>query len=264
MITDTHCHLSVFERENRLESILENAANAGVSRMVTIGTDHQDWDLYRRLAARHPGRVWHTAGLHPCDVDEDWEEQLALLPSCFGETPSPVALGEIGLDYFHLPKHPDEAAEIRSRQVKAFRRQLEFAFQFDCPVVIHSRNAFADCVTMIDKSGVDWRKVVFHCFSEGEAEMAELVKRGGFGSFTGPITYKKAENLRAAARLQGLDRLMLETDCPYLTPEPVRGKPNEPAFLRHTADYAAQLFGVSTEELARITSANAARFYGLK
>ncbi|HEX2100255.1 MAG TPA: TatD family hydrolase, partial [Candidatus Synoicihabitans sp.] len=119
-------------------------------------------------------------------------------------------------------------------------------------------------VEVIDASGVDWRRVVFHCFTEGEAEMRQLVERGGFGSFTGILTYKTADNVRAAARLQGLERLMLETDAPYLTPMPHRGKPNEPAFIRHTAEFAAELFGLSYEALAAITTATAKRFFGLR
>jgi len=103
--------------------------------------------------------------------------------------------------------------------------------------------------------------VVFHCFTEGPAEMAELMKRGGFGSFTGIITYKTAENVRAAALAQGLDRLMIETDAPYLTPMPHRGKPNEPGFVRHTAEYCAGLFEVSYEKLAEVTTANAQSFF---
>ena len=117
---------------------------------------------------------------------------------------------------------------------------------------------------MIDVSGVDWTRVVFHCFTEGVAEMAELTRRGGYGSFTGVLTYKSAENVRAAARAQGLARLMVETDAPYLTPMPHRGKPNEPAFVRHTAEFAArEVFGVADTELAAVTTANARRFFGL-
>ena len=130
-------------------------------------------------------------------------------------------------------------------------------------MVIHSRETFADCVEMIDASGVEWGRVVFHCFTEGPAEMAELMKRGGCGSFTGVITYKTAEAVRAAALAQGLDRLMIETDAPYLTPMPHRGKPNEPAYLRHTAEFCAGLFGVSPEQLAAATTRKARAFYGL-
>jgi TatD DNase family protein len=116
---------------------------------------------------------------------------------------------------------------------------------------------------MIDASGVAWGRVVFHCFTEGPGEMAELTKRGGYGSFTGIITYKTADPIRAAAQAQGLDRLMIETDAPYLTPMPHRGKPNEPAYLKHTAEYGAGVFGVSYERLAEVTTANARGFFSI-
>jgi TatD DNase family protein len=174
-------------------------------------------------------------------------------------------LGECGLDRFHLPK--DDAAEaerVLARQRGAFAAQLGIARRLGCPVVVHSRGAFRECVEMIDASGVDWSKVVFHCFAEGEAEMAELARRGSAGSFTGIVTYKSAESVRAAARAQGLARMMVETDAPYLTPVPHRGKPNEPAFVRHTAEFCArEIFGVSAEEFARVTTANARRFFAL-
>ena len=117
---------------------------------------------------------------------------------------------------------------------------------------------------MIDASGVDWTRVVFHCFTEGPVEMEQLTRRGGFGSFTGILTYKNADAVRAAAKLQGLERLMIETDAPYLTPMPHRGKPNEPAFVRHTAEFAAkEVFAVSEAELAAVSTENARRFYGI-
>ncbi|MES1167137.1 MAG: TatD family hydrolase, partial [Pseudomonadota bacterium] len=141
--------------------------------------------------------------------------------------------------------------------------QLVLAKRLGCPVVIHSRGAFRECVEMIDASEIDWARVVFHCFTEGVEEIGELTRRGGFGSFTGIITYKNADAIRAAAKAQGLSRLMIETDAPYLTPVPQRGKPNEPAFLRHTAEYAAaEVFGVGYDELAAVTTANARKFFG--
>jgi len=232
-----------------------------VATMVTIGTDTDDWSLYRDLALAHPQVIRHSVGLHPCSVGEDWKDRVGQLESFW---PGPVALGEIGLDRFHLPKdNPAQAAVIFEWQRAAFAEQLSLARRQGCPVVIHSRGAFADCVQMIDASGLDWRKVVFHCFTEGPLEMAELNERGGCGSFTGVITYKNAENVRGAALAQGLNRLMVETDAPYLTPMPHRGKPNEPAYLRHTAEFCAGLFGVPYAQLAEITTANAKRFFGL-
>jgi TatD DNase family protein len=232
--------------------------------MITIGTSSEDWSLYRELASQEPGFVSFSAGLHPCSVGERWADELAALPQFWSGGVKPVALGEIGLDRFHLPKDAVEAQKIFEWQRAAFVRGLELAKQLNCPVVIHSRGAFQECVEMIDASGVDWTKVVFHCFVEGVAEMAELLRRGGRGSFTGILTYKNAEAVREAAKVQGLERFMIETDAPYLTPVPHRGKPNEPAYLRHTADYAAaEVFGVSPDELARITTANARTFFGI-
>jgi TatD DNase family protein len=174
-----------------------------------------------------------------------------------------VAVGEIGLDRFHLPKEATAAARIFGWQRAAFAAGLEVAKRVGAPVVVHSRGAFHECVELIDASGIDWTRVVFHCFSEGAGEMKELVRRGGRGSFTGIITYPKADAVRAAAGAQGLARLMVETDAPYLAPVPHRGKPNEPAFVRHTAEYCAQLFSAGYEELAAVTTANAKRFFGI-
>ena len=270
VLIDTHTHLESFARRGELPGILERARAAGLGAMIAIGTDTDDWAMYRDRAREHPGVVHYSAGLHPCSVGEDWAGKVAQLEDFWGcaparteSAPYPVALGECGLDRFHLPKEPAEAEKIFAWQQAAFAGQLRLAKKLNCPVVVHSRGAFAECVAMIDAAGVDWTKVVFHCFTEGPAEMAELTKRGGFGSFTGIITYKTAEAVRAAAQAQGLDRLMIETDAPYLTPMPHRGKPNEPAYLKHTAEFCAGVFGVSFEQLAEATTRNARKFFGL-
>lgn len=272
-LIDTHTHLESFARKGVLAETLVRAREAGVEAMITIGTSPDDWALYRGIAEENVGVVWYAVGLHPCSVDSGWERAVAEIEGFWGERDAngagrrpalPVALGECGLDRFHLPKDAAEAEKIFAWQRAAFAGQLEIAKRLGCPVVVHSRGAFRECVEMIDASGVDWTKVVFHCFTEGEAEMAELARRGGFGSFTGIITYKTAENVRAAAKAQGLSRLMIETDAPYLTPMPHRGKPNEPAFVRHTAEFCArEVFGVSEEEFGRVTAENARRFFGL-
>ena len=280
-LIDTHTHLDGFARRGELPAVLERARAAGVTAMISIGTDSEDWALIRDLAVAHPGVVHFTVGLHPCSVRENWAEEVAQIEAFWagavpvagagqateaGWKPAllPVALGECGLDRFHLPKDdPARAEQVFAWQMAAFAFQLELTKRLGCPLVVHSRGAFAETVAMIDVSGVDWTRVVFHCFSEGPDEMAELVKRGAFGSFTGVLTYKNAENVRASALAQGLERLMLETDAPYLTPVPHRGKPNEPAFMRHTADYAAGIFGVSVETLAAVTSKTARAFFGL-
>lgn len=264
-LIDTHTHLESFALKGQLAETLARARAAGVRTMITIGTGPDDWGLYREIAKEHLAEVKFSVGLHPCAVEKGWEDAVAQIERFWANGLLPVALGECGLDRFHLPKDDVAKAEtVFAWQRAAFAAQLEIARRLGCPVVVHSRGAFAESVAMIDASGVDWKKVVFHCFAEGEAEMSELTKRGAVGSFTGIVTYKSAANVRAAAKAQGLARLMIETDAPYLTPMPHRGKPNEPAFVRHTAEYLArEVFGVSDEEFAAVTTANAWRFFGL-
>jgi TatD DNase family protein len=264
-LIDTHTHLDVFSRQGALPDVLARAQAAGLEAMIAVGTAPDDWGLYRGIAREHSGFVRHTVGLHPCSVDAGWENAVAQIEAFWkgGPGPLPVAIGECGLDRFHLPKDAAGAEKALAWQRAAFSAQLGLAKRLGCALVVHSRGAFAECVALIDASGVDWSRVVFHCFSEGPAEIAELARRGGRGSFTGILTYKNAENVRAAARSQGLGSCMLETDAPFLAPVPHRGKPNEPGWVRHIAEFAAELFGVPYDELAAITTANAREFFGL-
>ena len=263
-LIDTHTHLDGFLRAGTLPGVLDRARAAGLEAMIAIGTAPDDWTLNRDLAREHAGFVHYTVGQHPCEVEAGWEAAQAQVAGFWEGAMRPVALGEIGLDRFHLPKESAEAEVVFARQRAAFGEGLALAKRLGCPMVIHSRGAFAECVAMIDASGVDWKKIVFHCFAEGDAEVKVLNERGGLASFTGILTYKNAPNVRAAAKAQGLARLMVETDAPYLAPMPNRGKPNEPAYVRHTAEYAAKaVFGVSYDELAAVTTANARRFFGI-
>jgi TatD DNase family protein len=262
-IVDTHTHLDSVARAGGLPDLIRRAREADVGWMIAVGTAPDDWDLYGEIARDNPGCIRHTIGVHPCSVEEGWEAAVAGIEARWQDGGvRPVAIGECGLDRFHLPKEPGAAARVLDLQRAAFRAQLSIARRLGCAVVIHSRGAFHECVETIDGSGVDWNRVVFHCFSEGEAEMLELAKRGGRGSFTGILTYKNADAVRAAAMAQGLPRLMIETDAPFLAPTPHRGKPNEPAYLRHTAQFAADMFGVGLEELAAVTTSTARTFYG--
>jgi TatD DNase family protein len=244
-LADTHCHLDSAQRSGTLPGLIQR-------------------DLNRDIVRANRECIRHTVGIHPCSVDAGWETAVGGIERFWEGTLEeiPVALGECGLDRFHLPKEPEAAARAFRLQRSAFEAQLSIARRLGCAIVIHSRGAFRECVDMIGASGVDWNRVVFHCFSEGEAEILELVGRGGRGSFTGILTYKNAEAVRAAAKAQGLARLMIETDAPFLAPTPHRGKPNEPAYLRHIAEFAAGLFGVGLDELAAATTATARAFYG--
>lgn len=265
-LIDSHTHLDRFARNGELDAVLARAAAAGVEAMIAVGTEPEDWDGYRELAAAHPGVVHYTVGVHPCSVDERWRDavdQLTRRRERGG--PAPVAIGETGLDRFHLPKNDAAAAErLFVWQQESFRAHIELARAWGLPLVVHSRGAGPECVALIDASGFDWSRVVFHCFVDGPGEIAELNRRGGRGSFTGIATYKSAENVRQAALAQGLDKLMVETDAPYLTPDPLpRKSPNEPAFVAHTAARLAAVFGVSVTEIAARSTANARAFFNL-
>ena len=228
-LIDSHCHLADFYRNGTLDAALERAGTAGVQQFITIGTSTADWSLYRELAAGHPGKIYYTVGLHPSDIEEDWEEQIKQVSKYFSCDTPPVAIGEIGLDHFYLPDSAAEAAVIKDHQKEVFERQLSLASQLGCPVVIHSRKAFDDCVRVIDDSGNDWSKVLFHCFDHGPGGIQAINEFGARGSFTGIITFKNGHSERQAALAQGIDLIMVETDSPYLAPVPKRGKPNEPA-----------------------------------
>jgi TatD DNase family protein len=260
---DSHCHLLGFKRKQELDATLARAKAAGVHRFITVGTSTEDWVAYREMHAAYPGIIDYTVGLHPCYVEEGWEDAVSQITSFFMPPQAPVALGEIGLDYFHLPEDPVQAGEVILQQEAAFRQQLLLATELDCPVIIHSRECFDECVRLIDESGVDWQRIVFHCFTYGAEEISKLNERGGRASFTGIATYKSAHKVREALRQQGIERLMLETDCPYLTPEPHRGKPNEPAYIPHIGQRCAEALAIDAAELAAQTTANAKAFFRL-
>ncbi len=236
---------------------------AEVTQMVTVGTSPLDWSDYRELSKVHARKIHYTVGLHPGYVAGDWKEQTSTIRSFFEQEFSPVAFGEIGLDYFRLPKDDEMAEQVISWQKEAFRRQLAWVGKLGCPVIIHSRCAFKDCVEEIDESGVDWEKVVFHCFTEGVDEIRQLMERGGRASFTGILTFAKNEKLWEAAKLQGVDKLMLETDSPYLSPVPYRGKRNEPCYLPEIGKFASRLLGMPIQRFAEILLENTSHFYGL-
>ncbi len=261
---DSHCHLQGFERKGELKAVLQRAKAVGVQHCITVGTSPEDWVGYRELHAAHPELIAYTVGLHPCYVDEHWEAAVTQLSTFFMPPHAPVALGEIGLDYFHLPKEPIRAGEIILAQEAAFREQLLIASQLEGPVIIHSRDCFYETLQLIDASGIDWARIVFHCFTYGPDAMSQLNERGGRASFTGIVTYKSAAAIREALRMQGVDRLMLETDCPYLSPEPHRGKTNEPAFLPEIAKVCARVLGIDPDELAIQTSRNTRQFFNLE
>ena len=262
-LIDSHCHLDSYQEANELENTLKLCQELSVAKLITVGTNAEDWEIYQEMAAIHPEYISYTVGLHPTSVGEDYLEKTEQIFSYFSSPKKPCALGEIGLDYFHLPKEESEKQTILHRQKKAFKEQLRIAYELDCPIVVHSRNAFHDCIEMINESKVRWQRVVFHCFSEGPEEVEILNRLGGRASFTGIITYKNAQNVREAALQQGIEKIMIETDAPYLSPVPYRGKRNQPAYTHYIAHFCAELFKMDLNKFSQISYRNTHQFYRL-
>jgi TatD DNase family protein len=249
---DTHCHLTDPRLSGQLEDVIERARVAGVTRMITVGTDLED-DRAAIALCRGRENVRCAVGIHPNYTQDATLEDVPVLRELQTDA-SVVALGEMGLDYFH--KFAD-----RAHQARLFEAQLGLAAEVGRPVVIHSREAIDDTLAIMRNfPGV---RAVFHCFT-GTAEEAERILAAGYWiSFTGPVTYKKNDGLREVVRRMPIDRLMVETDAPYLSPEPKRGqKTNEPALVMYTAAKVAEVRGVGLDELDRVTTENAARFFG--
>lgn len=256
---DSHCHIDGPEFDADRGEVIARARDAGVTTMLNVGTGEPHSGAFERavvLAEAHP-EIYAAVGVHPHDAklfDEAAEERLVGL---IKKSRRVVAWGEIGLDY-----HYDHSPRDVQRDV--LRRQLTLAHELNLPVIIHSREADEDTINILrEKLSGYQRAGVLHCFG-GSLQMArDAIDLGFYVSFAGNLTFKKAEDLRDIARQLPLERLMVETDCPYLTPVPFRGKRNEPARVVETASCLAQLHGREVSEVARITSENFGRLFGV-
>ena len=242
---DQHCHLEP-GADGRAQ--VEEARAAGVTRMVTVGTTLEQSRQMMATARAHEG-VWATAGVHPHDATDGIDGLDELL-----DAPEVLAVGECGLDY-HYDHSPREA------QADVFRRQIAFANVRDMPLVIHTRSAWQDTFEILDAEGTP-RRTVFHCFTGGPTEGAECLHRGALLSFSGIITFPSGGDLRDAAAACPLDRLLVETDSPYLAPVPHRGKKNRPALVPLVGAAVAAAKGCSVADVEAATWATAADFYG--
>ena len=245
---DDHCHL---ERDPvRADQQVAAAAEAGVTRLISVGCDVDQSSDYIDAARRHPGVVWATAGIHPHDAKDGLDGLEGLL----GEA-AVVAVGECGLDshYDHSP---------RGAQREVFAAQIALAHAHDLALVIHTREAWTDTFDILEAEGVPAR-TVFHCFSGGPEEARRCLDLGAVLSFSGIVTFPSASDLQAAAMLCPLDRLLVETDSPYLAPIPHRGKRNQPAWVSLVGEAIAELRGVPAEEVATATWTTAERTYRL-
>jgi TatD DNase family protein len=249
-LVDSHCHLDNPQFDPDREAVVDRALAAGVERMLVIGTGEGPPDLEAgiRLADRYPS-IYATVGIHPHDASKAAPETYKRLAELL-KHPKVVALGEIGLDY-HYDHSPREV------QRAAFTEQMLLAGEARKPIVIHTREAWEDTIALLE---VYWRPYglggIMHCFSGNPDQAALCLDLGFHLSFGGIVTFPKAADVQEAARRTPPDRLLIETDAPYLAPVPYRGKRNEPAFVAQTARKLAELRGVSAEEIAQTTSAN--------
>lgn len=250
---DTHCHLNIKPLLENTNAVLDAAAEQGVDRMVVVGIDIPTSELAIRLAEDHE-QIFASAGIHPNDclkAPDSWEKEIIDMLT----HPRVVAVGETGLDYYWDDSPPD-------LQKRFFRDHLDLSIATGKPAIIHNRDADQDIVQEILEHGNS--RGVFHCWPAPWEVAKPLLEKGYHISFTGTVTFKKNEAVQDVAARMPLERLMLETDSPFLTPVPYRGKrPNEPKFIPHIADKIAALRGLPVDQLAKQTTRNAEIFFGL-
>lgn len=244
-LIDSHCHL-YDTRGVALDDVLAAARAAGIVQMVNVGCDEATTRAAIEIASTHDG-VYATVGLHPHEAVHGIDTILPFLddPAAMAHV---IAIGEAGFDLYYEHSPRDAQAEV-------FAAQIQLAHERDLPLVIHTRDAWPDTFDVLDAEGMPER-TIFHCFSGGPDEARACLDRGAYLSFSGIVTFKTATDLQAAARLCPTDRLLVETDSPYLAPVPFRGKTNTPALVPYVAAKLAELKGASMEAVAQATSAN--------
>ena len=259
---DTHAHLDFPDFREEVDEVVQRASDAGISRIVTIGTELESSRRAIDLAKRFDG-VFAAVGWHPNDclsAPDDVRGELEGL----AKAPKVVAIGEIGIDHYRLPSTRGGSAAddevFKARQVSLFQQQLEVAAKLGLNVVVHQRAAFEACIEVFEPFA-DRVRGVFHCFVNDPAAARRVIDLGSLVSFTGVCTFKNAVEVRESLASVPLDKLMLETDAPFLAPVPYRGKRCEPAYVREISQVAAEVRGIGLEELAEATGATARDFF---
>lgn len=253
-LIDTHAHLDIEPLSHDIDGVIRRAKDAGVEKIITIGIDLKSSRKAIEIATAYEG-VYATVGVHPHDAKHVQERDFSGLERLLSAK-KVVALGEIGLDY--AKEYSPKAV-----QQQVFLRQLELAKRLSVPIVIHSRDAHDDTVRLVRSVFGGVVKGVMHCFS-GDVLLAKIcLDMGLYLSIPGVVTFSKAETLKEVARFAPIDRLLVETDCPYLAPVPFRGKTNEPAYVKYVAQEVARLKKLELEEVAQCTSENVAALFAL-
>jgi len=254
MLVDSHCHLDFPDFEAERDAVIGRAREAGVGLMVTISTRVRQFDRIRAIAEAYEN-VFCTIGTHPHNAEEEAGIPASELVKIATSHPKVVGIGEAGLDYFY-----DKAP--RDLQAQGFRAHIEAARETRLPLVIHARQADEDVIRILEEeTGKGAFPFILHCFSSGPELARRGVELGGHVSFSGILTFKNSQEIRDIAKTVPTDRLLVETDAPYLAPVPFRGKRNEPAFVAKTAAVLADTIGVTAEEIARITTENFFRLF---
>jgi len=255
-LVDTHCHLVLLDERGLLDAALEGAAAAGVDQIISVGLNVDDSDRNRQIAEAHPD-VYFTVGWHPHEKTAPDAQELAALEALLRH-PKAVAVGEVGLDLFFRPGYHEVSLDVQQR---SFRSMLELAQRVGKPVVIHDRDAHDEVLAAV--GAVPGSRGVMHCFS-GDAAFARRCAAAGFiASFSGIVTFPRAEGIQDAARLVAADGYVVETDSPFLSPVPERGKPNLPERVAITAAAVARLRGEAVEEVRAATTRTAQRVLGI-
>jgi TatD DNase family protein len=257
-LIDTHCHLT-FESAaggaGDIDSVLQRSIEAGVTGWITVGTDLNENKKALEFAEKFDN-LYAAVGIHPHESKKVSDLDIEELKRS-AKHPKVVAIGETGLDYHYDFSPPADQARL-------FNAQLQIAAELNLPVIIHSREAFDDTINILERYVGKLNKVVFHCFSYSPEQAKIILDNGYFLSFTGVVTFKGATLTKEAAKIVPLDRLMIETDCPYMTPEPKRKqKINEPAFLIHTAKFLAELRQIPLEDFANAVTSTSRSFFSL-
>jgi TatD DNase family protein len=251
-LIDTHTHIYLKEFAADLPQVMARARAENVEKFYLPGIDSTSIEDMMALEAQYPGVCIPMMGLHPCSVKENYMDELALVDSWLSRRKFP-AVGEIGLDFYW-----DRTFE--TQQYEAFRAQIEMALAHQLPIVIHTRNAMPETIGVVKEYGARGLKGIFHCFGDTLEAAREIIGAGFYLGIGGVLTYKNA-GLASVLEKIDLEHIVLETDAPYLTPVPHRGKRNEPAYLRYVVDRIASIKGVTPETVASVTSANAQKIF---
>jgi TatD DNase family protein len=248
IVIDTHCHLYADEFQSDIAQVITHAQQEGVQQFFLPNIDSSSIDAMLRLEANYPGVCMAMMGLHPCSVKENYKEELQTVENWLQKR-SFAAVGEIGLDFYW-----DRTFE--QQQYEAFRQQITLALRYKLPIVIHTREAMQPCIDVVAEYAGSGLKGIFHCFGGTREEAEQITALGFYLGIGGVLTYKKS-GLAEVLKHVGMDRIVLETDAPYLAPVPKRGKRNESAYLKYIIAALAEIKNVSPDEIARITTANA-------